>query len=163
MHKLLPGLDHIANFINSFDTEGIGVLEFRKVIYHECISPNLIDKTSCNLYKEIEGDKNMDKPHDTLALLTPLEPCPSGHEGVRLSRCFTNFGEKWYGNCTSCNWSGPLETTTAGAIAAWNTRTPDLVARCAALEAEIYKIMRTAEMSAGIALKTRAILARPAL
>jgi hypothetical protein len=37
--KLLPGLDHIANFINSLDTEGLTPVEVRKAIYKECITP----------------------------------------------------------------------------------------------------------------------------
>lgn len=37
--SLNAGLDHIANFINALDTEGMTALEVRKAIYKECITP----------------------------------------------------------------------------------------------------------------------------
>lgn len=36
-----PGLDHIAHFINSLDSEGMTPNEVRSAIYAECISPTL--------------------------------------------------------------------------------------------------------------------------
>ena len=38
-NNLLPGLDYIAGFINSFDTEGMSGAEVRKVIFKECMEP----------------------------------------------------------------------------------------------------------------------------
>ena len=35
---LRPGLDYIANFINSVDTEGMTALQVRSLIYKECMS-----------------------------------------------------------------------------------------------------------------------------
>jgi hypothetical protein len=36
---LLPGLDHIANFLNALDTEGMTTSEVRSAIYSECLEP----------------------------------------------------------------------------------------------------------------------------
>jgi Mg-chelatase subunit ChlD len=36
---ILKGLDHIANFLNSLDTEGMTANEVRSAIYKECITP----------------------------------------------------------------------------------------------------------------------------
>ena len=36
---LNPGLDHIANFLNALDTEGMTVNEVRSAIYAECVNP----------------------------------------------------------------------------------------------------------------------------
>lgn len=51
-----------------------------------------------------------------------LLPCPAGHRAVRTNATFTNFGQRWYGNCIDCAWQGPLGPTEAEAIAAWNCR-----------------------------------------
>ena len=58
-------------------------------------------------------------------MMDSLGPCPSGHIFVRCSRCQTNFGERFYGNCASCNWAGPLAYTPEEATHLWNTRSPD--------------------------------------
>lgn len=42
-NKLWYGLDHIANFINSLDTEGMSLNELRSAIYKECLDPTLIE------------------------------------------------------------------------------------------------------------------------
>jgi hypothetical protein len=39
MSELWPGLDHIANFINALDSEGMTAGEVRSAIYAECIKP----------------------------------------------------------------------------------------------------------------------------
>lgn len=65
----------------------------------------------------------MDNPADAVAVeQVALMPCPRGHGAVRVNRTHTNFGERWYGNCCECAWSGPLEANETEAIAAWNTR-----------------------------------------
>ncbi len=38
-NELLPGLDHIANFLNALDTEGMSVKDVRTAIYIECLEP----------------------------------------------------------------------------------------------------------------------------
>jgi len=38
--KLWPGLDHIANFINTLDTEGMTAKDVRTAIYAECLLPH---------------------------------------------------------------------------------------------------------------------------
>lgn len=37
--ELWPGLDHIADFINALDSEGMTARDVRKAIYTECITP----------------------------------------------------------------------------------------------------------------------------
>ena len=36
---LWPGLDHIANFINALDSEGMTAKDVRTAIYAECLAP----------------------------------------------------------------------------------------------------------------------------
>jgi O-acetyl-ADP-ribose deacetylase (regulator of RNase III)/NTP pyrophosphatase (non-canonical NTP hydrolase) len=49
----LPGLDHIANFLNSLDTEGMTGTEVRKIIYRECISPTIRKR---NMLHKVKGN-----------------------------------------------------------------------------------------------------------
>lgn len=44
-YNIGPGLDHIANFINSLDTEGMTVNEVRSAIYAECINGSSTSET----------------------------------------------------------------------------------------------------------------------
>ncbi len=37
--RLLPGLDHIASFINALDSEGMSAKDVRTAIYTECLEP----------------------------------------------------------------------------------------------------------------------------
>lgn len=39
MLQIIEGLDHIANFLNSLDTEGMTAKEVRTAIYTECLKP----------------------------------------------------------------------------------------------------------------------------
>ena len=40
--QLYRGLDHIANFLNSLDTEGMSIKELRSAIYKECLDPTIL-------------------------------------------------------------------------------------------------------------------------
>ncbi len=38
--EIMPGLDHIANFINALDTSDMSAKDVRTAIYAECLAPN---------------------------------------------------------------------------------------------------------------------------
>ena len=41
---LYPGLDHIAHFLNSLDTEFMSVKDLRSAVYKECMEPTVIER-----------------------------------------------------------------------------------------------------------------------
>ena len=49
---LLPGLDHIANFLNALDTEGMAAKDVRTAIYTECLQPSKTFATTAALQEQ---------------------------------------------------------------------------------------------------------------
>ena len=52
--SIWPGLDHIANYINSLDTEGMSGLEVRKAIYRQCIQPGKPTRGDAELVERVK-------------------------------------------------------------------------------------------------------------
>jgi len=54
-YTIYPGLDHVANFMNSLDTSDMTAKDVRKAIHMECLDPTIIERPPTHYCKHCDA------------------------------------------------------------------------------------------------------------